>query len=176
MLTGGTIAVDKGCWGVDVADDLIYVSCYTPGREDGEVRIYTTIGNIMKSFFIYGVGSHNLKQIDYIGVSRSGDKIFVSDSVTNTVMCVTADKELVYEFQDPELLSPKGIYVDENDNVIVCGKDSANVHVITSGAKQHKVLASTMHFTPLSVTFRPSTGKLIVGLEREEEMMYFTLY
>ena len=176
IFSGGTIAVDKECWGVDVADGLIYVSCYTFGIEDGEVRVYATTGNMVKSFFLNGLGSHNLKHPDYIGVSRSGEKIVVSDSATNTLMCVTEDKKLVYEFQDPQLLSPKGIYVDENDNVIVCGKDSANIHVITSGAKQHKVLASTMHFTPLSVTFRPSSGVLVVGLYKEEEMIYFKLY
>ena len=178
VFSGGTIAVGKQCWGVDVADDLIYVSCYTTGKtgkEDGEVRVYTTIGNMLKSFFIYGLGSHNLKRLDYIGVSRSGDKIFVSDSKTNTVMCVTVDKKVVFEFQDPELLCPKGLFVDDNDNVIVCGKVSKNIHVITTGAYQHKVLTDTMHFKPISVSFKPSDGKLVVGLFKDKEMLCFTL-
>ena len=54
-------------------------------------------------------------------------------------MCLTADKKLVFEFQDRELSSPKGLFVDDNGNVIVCGKDCKNIHVITTGAYQHSI-------------------------------------
>ena len=39
----------------------------------------------------------------HIGVSRSGDKIFVSDFLNSTVICVTADGEVVYQYTDDEV-------------------------------------------------------------------------
>ena len=50
-----------------------------------------------------------------------------------------------------------------------------NIHVITTGAYQHKVLADTMHFKPISVSFKPSDGKLVVGLFKDKGMLYLTL-
>ena len=174
-ISGSTIAVEKECWGIDVVSKKIFVSCYTAGIEDGEVRIFGLFGNLIKSFFVCNIGSNRLKTVEHIGVSRSGDKVFVTDWETNTLLCVTTDAKLVYEYQDAELEKPSGLYIDESDNVFVCGYGSRNIQVIAAHGRKQKTLLSTMQYDPSSVAYRPSDRFLAIGCSKSDEMLYCNL-
>ena len=175
LQTASTIAVKKECWGIAVAGNQIFVTCYTPGNDDGEVRLYGIIGNLVNSLRIYQVGSHVLRRLDNIAVSRLGDKIYVPDWETDTVSCLTTDGKLVYQYQDSELESPRGLYVDERNNVVICGHEGRCVHVITAEGRKHKALLSNTFYDPCTVAVRPSDRTLVVGCSRSEEMYYYKL-
>ena len=59
-----------------------------------------------------------------VAASTSGDKIFVSDGDTHTVSCLTSDENIVYQYRNHDLVLPRGLFVDANDNAIVCGWSS----------------------------------------------------
>ena len=169
------IEVKKECWGVAVSGDKIFVTCYTSGNDDFEVRLYGLIGNLVNSLRVYQVGSHIQRRLDNIGVSRSGDKIYLPDWETDIVSCLTAAGELIYQYQDAELVSPRGLYVDDRDNVVICGHEGRCVHVITADGRKQTVLLSNTFYDPCSVAVRPSDGTLVVGCSRSEEIFYYKL-
>ena len=178
---GRTIDVDKDCWGVAVAAGKIFVSGYNyDDTEVGEIRVYDLEGRDMgKRLGINPDGSALFRQPEHIAVSRSGDKIFVSgdkifvsDRDTGIVSCLTSDGKIVYQYRDDELVYPSGLFVDDNDNVIVCSWFSSTVQVITAAGKKHSTLLSREDgiFQPQCVSFRQSDGTLVVGIENSDEL------
>ena len=172
---GRTIDVDEKCWGVAVAADKIFISCYRYNDKVGDIRVYVLEGrDLGKRLGINPDGSNMFRCPQYVAVSRSGDKIFVSDWDTNTVSCLTSGDNLVYQYRDKELEWPYGLLVDDNDNVIVCGWDSNTVQVITSAGEKHKTLLSKKDgiYRPRCVGFRPSDGTLVVGCRWRKTLVF----
>lgn len=178
---GSTIACSKDgdikeCWGIDVAGDKIYVACYRAGREDGEVRIFGLFGNLIHGFMVYKIGPRVLKSLEYICVNKSRDKLYVTDSQTDTVLCLTIDgKKLVYSYSNAELKSPRGLCVNEKDSVLVCGGSSRNIQSIAADGKKDKTVTLTKPYSPSCVAFRTSDRKLVVGCNKKEDMLYYKL-
>ena len=127
-----------------------------------------------KRLGIYPDGSALFRQPEYVAVSRSGDKIFVSDYLNNTVSCLTSDGKIVYQYRDAELDTPCGLFVDDNGAVIVCCQISHTVQVITAGEK-HKTLLSRDDgiSEPRCVAFRPSDGTLVVGCWSSDHLLEY---
>ena len=171
-----TIDVGKECRGVAVADDKIFISCYNYTDWVGDIRVYDIEGRVLvKRLGINPDGSSMFRWPQYVAVSWSGDKIFVSDYNTITLSCLTSDGKLVYQYRDMELKGPTGLLVDDNDNVIVCGYYSNTIQVITSTGKKHKTLLSSedgIKRRPVCVSFRPSDRTLIVGGNNNNLLVY----
>ena len=112
----------------------------------------------------------------YIAVSRSGDKIFLSER--DTVSCVTRDGEIVYRYSG-EGFWLKGLYDDDNENVIVCCSwdNSTTVKIITAAGKNHKIIQNTKDgiSNPHCVSFRPSDRSLVVGCHGRKNLFIYKL-
>ena len=160
---GHVIQLDKNCWGVEVSGQDIYVSCRN--YCDGEVRVLDKQGNLRRRLGIREDGSYLFLWPFYITVSTAGDKIFVSDYKTDTLTCMEVDGSIVYQYKDTDLKRPRGLYCDDGDNVMVCGFNSNNIHVITSAGKKYgNLLSSQDGLTgPWSVAYRKSDDALVVG-------------
>ena len=172
---GRTIYVGKVCHGVAVAAGKIFVSCYDYVDEVREIRVYDLKGrDLRKRHSIYPDGSALFRRPAYVAVSRSGDKIFVSDYLNNTVSCLKSNGKIVYQYRDDELSDPQGLLVDDNDNVIVCGKVSHNVQVITAAGEKHTTLLTHEDgiSPPQCVAFRPSDRTLVVGSVTDSLLVY----
>ena len=153
---GRSITVDKYCHCIDIAADKIYVCCYTPGKDDGEIRIYDFEGKSKKTF------SYMFKQPKYVSVSRSDGKIFVLDDTT--IKCLTAEGTL--HFQSKELrLAPEGIYADDYGDVLVCKYLDNTIVLITERGREYRTLLSSRDSInkPNCITYRPEDGTLMVG-------------
>ena len=172
---GRTIDVGEMCWGVAVEAGKIFISCYKYGDKVGGIRVYDLKGkDLRKRLGINPNGSNKPRWPHYVAVSRSGDKIFVSDMNTDTLSCLTGDGKMVYQYRDREMISPRRLLVDGNDNVIVCGYYNTTVQMITSAGQKHKTLLSVKDgiYCPQCVSFRPSDGTLLVGGFNDKLLMY----
>ena len=154
-----SINVDRKCYGVQVVEDLIYVTCYNnPGW--GEVLVLDMNGTVTHRF-----GQPDKKQPmfscpHYITVCPSSRRMFITDSSTDTVSCLMSDGIVVYQYKDEKLRGPEGVCVDGGGNVIVCGYGSDNVQVIRAdGTKCCTLLTSH----PCSVAYRQSDNTIIIG-------------
>ena len=164
MKAGRVIKLDKKCWDVAVAGNEIYVSCHNdPG--EGEVRVLDLSGNLKRKLGVNTDGSYQFQGPDYLTVSTTGKKIFVSDWSTSIISCMTPDGNTIYQYKDGDLRYPKALFVDAGDNIFVCDYYSHNVHVITADGGKYEALISANDGLqqPYSIAFRESDNTLVVG-------------
>ena len=164
LKTGRVIQLNKKCWGVDVVNDEIYTTCHNcPGQ--GEVRILDMDGKFKRKVGVKQDGSFLFTDPYYLTVSKTSGKIYVSDYNTATVTCMLQDGSIVFQYTDPDLVRPEDVSVDTEDNIMVCCRDSDNVHVICAdGTKSYILLTSKDGIqSPYSIAFRHTDDTLIIG-------------
>ena len=170
---GRSINVDRMCYGVQVVEDLIYVTCHNdPG--EGEVLVLDMNGTV----------THRLGQPDkkpsmfscpyYITVCPSSRKMFITDEDTHTVSCMMSDGTVVYQYKNEKLRGQTGVCVDGVGNVIVCGYGSDNVQVIRAdGTKCCTLLTSQDGVSePWSLAYRQSDNTIILGCVNKNLFVY----
>ena len=176
---GGTFAVGKKCYGVDVANDLIFVACHSNFSEvpDGEVRVFDYAGILMKRIGVNKDGSCMFLSSHNLAVSSCGTKICVSDLATRTVSCVRMDSKVIYQYKDASLKGPRNVYLDADNNALVCDFDNNTVQVITANGRKHRNILTSKHGIehPNSIAFRPSDGTLMIGCAGKDDLFVFTL-
>lgn len=158
------IQLDKKCWGVDVVGDEIFTSCHNnPGQ--GEIQVFTMDGTLKRRIGVSHGNSYMFSGPNYLTVNPDTGYIYVSDYFTDKVTCLSSAGDIVYRYDDPELGSPHGIYVDHSSNVIVCGRFSHNVHVITASGKKQRILLTSSDGLeyPYSVAYRENDATLVIG-------------
>ena len=178
LRTSCTRILDKRCYGICVAGDLIHVSCFdSHAKYEGDIRILGLYGNEKKRFD---------KTVDNVGlftepfnitVSGDGNVIYVSDMGTNTLTCLDSMGNVIYQYSDG-LKKPSGMFVDTKGNVIFCNREKNTVEVITAAGKHHNVLVSNdQHgiIKPESLCFRPCDGTLVIGCVGQDELSVFKL-
>ena len=164
---GRVIQLDKMCWGVAVSKDGLYVTCHNhnPGEREGEIRVLGLAGEVKrrmgvnKDVFMF-ISPYN------ITVSSSGEKIFVSDGGTDTVTCMSVDGRVIYTYKGGSRRGPRGLLCDSEDNILVCGRDSNNVQVLTADGKRHSTLLTAsdgLIKDPRSIAYRDSDNTLLVS-------------
>ena len=166
---GQLIQLDKECWGVCVVGEEIYVTCGSSGRRDrdGEVRIYNTKGVVKRRLGAPTEpgSSYMFSRPQYLTVNACSGRIYVSDCGRDTLTCLSEDGSIIYQYSDPELSFPQGLYVDADDYVIVCGYRSNNLQMISPSGEKVSTLLSKKDgiWLPQSVAYRPTDGTLVVG-------------
>ena len=169
---GRSIKVDRECWGVQVVEDLIYVTCHNnPG--EGEVLVLDMNGTITHRF-----GQPDKKQPmfscpRYITVCPATRKLFITDEDTHTVSCMMSNRTVVYQYKDEKLRGPAGVCVDGVGNVIVCVYGSDNAQVIRAdGTKCCTLLTSQDGVSePWSLAYRQSDNTLILGCWNSNDLL-----
>ena len=159
-----SINVDRECWGVQVVEDLIYVTCHSrPG--EGEVLVVDMNGTVTHRFGQPDKKPSMFSSPFYITVCPSSRKMFITDSSTDTVSCLMSDGTVVYQYKDKELREPRGVCVDGGGDAIVCGYFSDSVQVIRAdGTKCCTLLTSQDGVSdPWSVAYRQSDNTLVLG-------------
>ena len=159
-----SIKVGRPGWGVQVVEDLIYVTCHNnPG--EGEVLVLDMNGTIT-----HRLGHPDKKPSMFtspynITVCPSFKKMFITDFATDTVSCLMSDGTVVYQYKDEKLRGPAGVCVDGGGKVVVCGFISNNVQVIRAdGTKCCTLLTSQDDVSsPYSIAYRQSDNPLILG-------------
>ena len=172
---GSIIHMNRNCYGVDAHGDVIYVTCHNaPGQ--GEIRALNRHGDLLRTIGVDN-GEYLFQQPDYIKVNRSGDKLFVSDAETNIVTCLNSQGRPLYRYSNEyELQNPKGMFVDENDSLYVCGHKSNTIHIISTEGKLVKELLTKKCEVenPLCLAFRQTDKLLAVGLlGRDRSLLTF---
>ena len=171
------IQLDKKCWGVKVVNSEIYVTCSEMnklGRNTGEIRVLDLGGTLIRKIGLNQDGSCMFSHPYAIAVNAYSGNVFVSDQYNGTIMCLkSSDGAVVSKVKDEHLAGVRGVYVDDEDNAIVCGKDTNNVQMITSGGKLHVSVLTTSDGikAPLSFAFRRVDNLFVVGFENSKELL-----
>ena len=178
---GQLIQLDKQCWGVCVVGEEIYVTCGSSGLGDigGEVRIYNTEGVVKRRLGAPTEpgSSYMFSWPDYLTVNACSGRIYVSDRGRRTLTCLSEDGSIIYQYSDPELSYPLGLYVDADDYVVVCGSDTNNLQMISPGGEKVSTLLSEKDgiMYPQLVAYRPTDGVLVIGCRDNDNLHVFKL-
>lgn len=170
--------LDRKCYGIEVVGNEIFMTCHdSPG--EGEIRILDMGGNVKRKI---GVNhdqdrSFMFERPSYMTVSQVSGKIFVTDCRLFTVTCLTSDGNIVYQYNDKDLVDKRGLCVDTADNSVVCGQSSNNLQVVTANGKTQSVLLSSDDGIqdPCSVAYRRSDSHLVVGSLDNDNLLVFKL-
>jgi hypothetical protein len=98
-------------------------------------------------------------------VATSGDKLYYTNTNTDTVTCCDLHGTTLWEFKDNRVLQdPHGISVDNDGNVYVVGHISSNVVVISPDGQRHRQLLSSKDgmSLPFVLDYDKSTNSLLV--------------
>ena len=177
---GRVIQLDEECWGVAVGKDELYVTCRNIILADGEIRVLGLDGKLKRRLGVNQDWSFMFTWPYYITVNSSGEKIFVSDCETfydtHTVTCMSVDGRVIYTYKDGSMRGPVGLLCDSEDNILVCGRWSDNVQVLTDDGKRHCTLltANDGLKDPYSMAHRESDNTLLVGF-RSDHLLSFQL-
>ena len=174
---GRTFDTDMACNGVAVAAGKIFVLCENNNTTD-TIRVYDLEGKYLGKEYDINHSSTKafVSPICFI-VSCLGDKVYVSDEDTHAVSCLSVDGRMLFQYKDDELQRPVGLFVDNTDNVIVCGANNNNLQVITSAGKKHNILlTSKLRISnPMCVGVRPTDGTLVVGRWESKASVVFKM-
>ena len=164
LKSGRVIQLDKWCFGIAVAGEDLYVTLHNnPG--EGEVRILDMEGSLKRRIGVNREGPHIFKCPYYLTQSATTGKIYVSDDGTHTVTCLMSDGSTVYQYNDKDLKLPQGVCVDDEENIIVCGRASNNVHIVTASGRKHGCLLTSEDEIRnlMSIAYRHTDDTLIIG-------------
>ena len=171
------IQLDKKCWGVDVARDEIYVTCHDH-LGNAEIRVFDKNGTFIRKVPDVNNTLSSLRLPFYIAVSKTSSKIYLSDLHNNIVSCISVDGSLVFNYQHDDLKHPRAVLVDEEDNILVCGQDSYNIHAVTSTGQHHSVLYTVhgrQNNSCMSLAYRPTDRTLVIGLWKDGSLLVLQL-
>ena len=173
LKAGKQIQLDKQCYGVDVVRDDLYIICHdNPGN--AEIRVFDKNGTFIRKIPDVNNNLSSLRYPHYIAVSTTSSKIYVSDWDTHTVRCISVDGSLVFNYKHTDLLGPRTVIADVEGNIIVCGWDSHNVHVVTSTGQHHSFLYTVQgrrYNRCYSVAYRPADRTLVMGLYNDNNLL-----
>jgi sugar lactone lactonase YvrE len=105
----------------------------------------------------------NMTGVYYVATFE--DKLYYTNSETNTVTCCDLHDTTQWEFKDDRVLQgPDGISVDNNGNVYTVGFISNNVVVISPDGQRHRQLLSSKDGLsyPHVLDYDRSTNKLLI--------------
>lgn len=165
--TVGAVQLDVPCWGVEIIGDEIFASCH--GRywlsRVADVRVFDFNGILKRKLGINQDGSNMFEYPYYITVNGYAGKIYISDSSTAQVTCLMLDGNVVYQYSDKHLKATRAVYVDDKDNVLVCGEESNNLYIIDENGKKKSILLTSIDGiqSPRSVAYRHTDDTIVVG-------------
>lgn len=165
LTPGRVILLKKMPLAVEVVDDEIYVGCKDPNKSGtGEILIVNKDGNLKREIGKQADGSFLFDCPSAITVSKSVRNVFVSDRETSFVTCLSPTGSVLYQYNSPDLIRARGLYLDAVDNILVCGESSTNLQVLTTTGKMHKELltAADVVKQPCSIAYREDSGTLLL--------------
>ena len=176
-----TIMIGRDCWGVAVSvlDQEIYTTCFDE-QDKAEVRILDLQGNLKRRIAPYEDSSSSAGLFSHlynITISPSGERLFVSDEVRNTITCMINDLLIVYEHIDYDIIMPRDLICDSQDNVLVCDFATHTVREISSDGQDNHILLTSndgLRF-PCAIAYKQSDDTLIVGCNCSDNLLLFKL-
>ena len=174
MKTGRIIQLQIKCWGINVLDKEIYVTCHNMQDNDGEVNVLDLRGNILRKICVNKDMSFMFDTPYYITISETSRKMYVSAAGLSTLYCMTLDGNVVYTCND--LGHIHGVYADRDDNAIVCCWRPSQVQSVSANGKN---LGTAVSFSgiglPYCIGFRSSDNILVFGSSGEKQVLVFKL-
>ena len=113
-----SMTTKKPCYGLDIKNDQLYAAC------TDSIDLMNKNGHMIRS---YGVQ----KEVECVIVNKHQNMVY-SNYIKHTVTAMKTSSEILWTYKSPNLRFPYGIEQDSSDNIYIAGKDSNNIHVLSS--------------------------------------------
>ena len=71
-----------------------------------------------------------LKSFEYIGVDETRGHVIQPCQVDQTVYCFSFSGQPVFQYMSEDLIDPRGVDLDNNQNIYICEKELSMIHVL----------------------------------------------
>ncbi|XP_071121823.1 uncharacterized protein [Mytilus edulis] len=135
------------CYGVAATKDNIYIG------SSGKIYVLDLFGNFVRTIQLKNVGYY----VIYISACSNGNICY---SYNNEVQCITSVGEPVFSYTSPDLQDARGIQIDDAGNIYVLGRDSQNIHILTSSGTRVNILSPDNLYKPLTFHYNKKLSKV----------------
>ncbi|KAH3721269.1 hypothetical protein DPMN_064189 [Dreissena polymorpha] len=114
--------------------------------------------------------------VDKCAVSPTGDRLYITNWDQDKLRTLARDGTLLATYSDPALEGPSGLHVTPAGQVLVCGDYSHTVHQVGwEGESKLATLATEEDgvWWPWSVCYSSTTSSIIVGQDRDDNILVF---
>ena len=167
------IKIDMDCYGLIYRNQELLVVCndYLIGPA---IQVVSLTGRIKQTIDTDRAGQRILEDPYYMTVTPSGKLIYVSDK--DRIVCMDRHGNVTSVYKESSLRNARGIDIDNEGNLYVCGYMSNNVHQITMhGIDFRCLLGKDQVWDPWSVTFNESNGTLLITSDSSDIIKIYTL-
>ncbi|XP_033761522.1 uncharacterized protein LOC117343287 [Pecten maximus] len=98
----------------------------------------------------------------YIATSSLQRKFFHKDG--DNILCRTLDGNELFRYENSRLVDPRGMCLDHDDNLYVCGYKSQNLIKISPDGQKGRVVLNRLHkiTRPMAIVYHPKRQQFIV--------------
>ena len=167
------IKIDMDCYGLIYRNQELLVVCndYLIGPA---IQVVSLTGRIKQTIDTDCAGQRILEDPYYMTVTPSGKLIYVSDK--DRIVCMDRHGNVTSVYKESSLRNARGIDIDSEGNLYVCGYMSNTVHQITMhGIDFRCLLSKDQVWDPWSVTFNESNGTFLVTSDSSDLIKVYTL-
>nr|XP_022297355.1 E3 ubiquitin/ISG15 ligase TRIM25-like [Crassostrea virginica] len=112
-----SMSTEKPCYGLDIKYDQLYVACMD------SIDLMDKNGEMIRSYDVE-------ESVECVIVNNQ--KMIYSNYEEHIVSAMSTSSQIMWTYESPNLRFPFGIEHDSRDNVYITGKDSNNIHVLSS--------------------------------------------
>ncbi|KAH3774351.1 E3 ubiquitin-protein ligase TRIM33-like [Dreissena polymorpha] len=173
MKTTRAIKMDMDCYGLVCRNQELIVVCndYLIGPA---VQVVSLTGRVKQTIDTDRSGRRILTDPYYLTVTPTGKLIYVSDK--DRIVCMDRHGNVTSVYQDQALRNARGVDIDNEGNLYVCGYMSNTVHQITMHGIDFRCLIDKEElWDPWSVKFNESNGTILVTCDNCDTIKVFTL-
>ncbi|XP_069114358.1 uncharacterized protein [Argopecten irradians] len=98
----------------------------------------------------------------YIATSSTQQRFFHKDG--DNILCRTLDGEVLFKYENKHLVDPRGMCLDHDENLYVCGYKSHNIIKISPDGEKGRVVLNRLHkiTRPMAIVYHPNKQQFIV--------------
>ena len=167
------IKMEMDCYGLVCRDQELIVVCndYLIGPA---VQVVSLTGRVKQTIDTDRNGSRILSDPYYLTVTQTGKLIYVADK--DRIVCMDRHGNVASVYQDTSLCSTRGIDMDNEGNLYVCGYMSNNVYQITMHGIDFRCLMNKEEvYDPWSVKFNENNGTIMITCDASDTIKVFSL-
>ncbi|XP_053383814.1 protein wech-like [Mercenaria mercenaria] len=167
-----SLRMGGNCYGIACTGEHLVVSFLYPA----EIRVINFDGIVINHLVRPSDGRISFRSPLCITLNVDHSALYISDSETNTVTCMTLEGKVKAIYKDDQLTSPLHMAIDGTGLVYVCGRTSNNIHQLSSDLKKGIVLLDRHELTsPTSVAYCTKRKRLYVGIKNENIVKVFKI-
>ena len=174
------IPLEQQCFGIDVYNGTIYITCHKYKRGQGHIKLLDMDGKLKGILGVtegQGQNSYMFWWPMFVRVSRFTGNVYVSDLTADTVTCLSPKGEVIFEFSTTDALEyPYHFILDDRDNILIVGGGVDILEILNNGQK-YKILPNNRYERYLdALAYRQTDGVLLVVEHISRSMDLYQLY